>query len=58
LEIYLAECGGDLAIALLRIGLSPSAAFLSMRRMTVTQHQQIEAFAAELWDASVPMPLV
>lgn len=58
LQTCLAARGCDLAIAPLRIGLSPGAAFLPMRRITATQHHQIEAFAAELWEASVPAPLM
>lgn len=58
LEACLAARGCDLAVAPLRIGSNGLGRFTSRLGLSASERATIRAFAAELWDASVPALLI
>lgn len=58
LETCLAERGVDLALPPLLIGLSRAAAFLPWLGIGPDERRRIAAFADDLWEASVPEPMI
>jgi len=59
LQTCLTERGCELAVEPLRFGLrGAAAAFLPLPWLGADERHQIAEFAAELWEASVPAPLV
>jgi flavodoxin len=58
LEACLLGRGCELALAPLRIGLPVNRAFRTSKRLGPADLRQVEEFAAELWEASVPAPLI
>ena len=58
LETCLAERGVELALPPLLIGLSRTAAFLPWFGIGSAERQRIVAFADDLWEASVPEPMI
>jgi flavodoxin len=58
LEACLLGRGCDLALAPLRIELAADRAFRSSKALGPTDLRQVKEFAADLWEASVPAPLI
>lgn len=58
LKACLAERGCELALAPLLIELHGAAAFLLWLSMGTTERTMIAEFAADLWEASVPEPII
>jgi len=48
----------DLVLAPLRIELRADRAFRSLKALGPTDLRRVKVFAAELWEASVPAPLI
>jgi flavodoxin len=58
LEACLLRRGCDLALAPLRIGLPTDRALRSSKVLGPADLRQVKQFAADLWEASVPAPLI
>lgn len=58
LTTALAERGVDLALEPLTIGLRRPAAFLPWRGIGAAERRQIKEYVADLWEASVPEPIL
>jgi flavodoxin len=58
LEACLLERGCDLVLAPLRIALPPNRAFRLSKVLGPADVRRVKEFAADLWEASVPAPLI
>jgi flavodoxin len=58
LEACLLERGCDLALAPLRIELPADRAFRSSKAVGAADLRRVKEFAADLWEASVPAPMI